>query len=220
MPPYDPWFAGGYINYYYYGYIIIGALIKLTSIVPTVAFNLAIPTLFALTFTGAVALVYSFTQLFPVALLGGYFAALIGNFDGLIQLKNQLYALLASMPVPAFDYWHSSRIIPFTINEFPFWSFLFADLHPHVIDMPIAVLMLGIVGTMLLSGNAKPEAPGEHRWGNILLCLLAAFVFGTIACVNPWDMLCMRLSWVPCLSYASCGGAGANPKESYLFRSH
>src|SRR5260370_38287424 len=54
--------------------------------------------------------------------------------------------------------------------------------------MPIAVLMLGIVGTMLLSGNAKPEASGEHRWGNILLCLLAAFVFGTIACVNPWDM--------------------------------
>ncbi len=187
MPPYDPWFAGGYINYYYYGYIIIGALIKLTSIVPTVAFNLAIPTLFALTFTGAVALVYSFTQLFPVALLGGYFAALIGNFDGLIQLKNQLYALLTSMPVPAFDYWHSSRIIPFTINEFPFWSFLFADLHPHVIDMPIAVLMLGIVGTMLLSGNAKPESPGERRWGNALLYLLAAFVFGTIACVNPWD---------------------------------
>ena len=213
MPPYDPWFAGGYINYYYYGYIIIGALIKLTSIVPTVAFNLAIPTLFALTFTGAVALVYSFTQLFPVALLGGYFAALIGNFDGLIQLKNQLYALLASMPVPAFDYWHSSRIIPFTINEFPFWSFLFADLHPHVIDMPIAVLMLGIVGTMLLSGNAKPEASGEHRWGNILLCLLAAFVFGTIACVNPWDMPVYALILGAVLIIRKLRGRRGEPKR-------
>jgi YYY domain-containing protein len=213
MPPYDPWFAGGYINYYYYGYIIIGALIKLTSIVPTVAFNLAIPTLFALTFTGAVALVYSFTQLFPVALLGGYFAALIGNFDGLIQLKNQLYALLTSMPVPAFDYWHSSRIIPFTINEFPFWSFLFADLHPHVIDMPIAVLMLGIVGTMLLSGDQKPEASGERRWGTILLYLLAAFVFGTIACVNPWDMPVYALILGAVLIICKLRGRRGEPKR-------
>ena len=64
MPPYDPWFSGGYINYYYYGYVIIGSLIKLTSIIPTTAFNLAIPTLFALTFSGVVSLVYSLTQRF------------------------------------------------------------------------------------------------------------------------------------------------------------
>src|SRR5260370_702193 len=95
MPPYDPWFAGGYINYYYYGYIIIGALIKLTSIVPTVAFNLAIPTLFALTFTGVVALVYSFTQLFPVALLGRYFAAFVfGTIACVNPWDTPVYALI------------------------------------------------------------------------------------------------------------------------------
>jgi len=188
MPPYDPWFAGGYINYYYYGYVIFGACIKLTSIVPTVAFNLAIPMLFALTFTGVVTLVYSFTRRFTIALLGGYFAALIGNFDGLIQLKEQLYTLLTKIHPQTFDYWRSSRIIPFTINEFPFWSFLFADLHPHVIDLPIGVLMLGVVGTLLLSANQKNGIPGERRRGNALLYLLAAFIFGTIACVNPWDV--------------------------------
>ena len=150
MPPYDPWFAGGYINYYYYGYVIFGACIKLTGIMPGVAFNLAIPTLFALTFTSVVTLVYSFARSFPIALLGGYFAALIGNFDGILQLKDQILALLAKLQPPNFDYWRSSRIIPFTINEFPFWSFLFADLHPHVIDLPIAVLMLGVVGSLLL----------------------------------------------------------------------
>ena len=188
MPPYDPWFAGGYINYYYYGYVIFGACIKLTGIVPGVAFNLAIPTLFALTFTGVVTLVYSFARSFPIALLGGYFAALIGNFDGLLQLKNQFVALLAKVQPPIFDYWRSSRIIPFTINEFPFWSFLFADLHPHVIDLPFAVLMLGIVGSLVLSSDERDGSSSERRPGNALLYLLAAFTFGTIACVNPWDM--------------------------------
>ena len=123
MPPYDPWFAGGYINYYYYGYVIFGACIKLTSIMPGVAFNLAIPTLFALTFTSVVTLVYSFARSFPIALLGGYFVALIGNFDGVLQLKDQFLALLAKLQPPNFDYWRSSRIIPFTINEFPFGAF-------------------------------------------------------------------------------------------------
>ena len=188
MPPYDPWFAGGYINYYYYGYVIFGACIKLTGIVPGVAFNLAIPTIFALTFTGVTTLVYSFSRSFPIAMLGGYFAALIGNFDGLLQLKDQFFALFSKVHMPLFDYWRSSRIIPFTINEFPFWSFLFADLHPHVIDLPIAVLMLGIVGNLLLSSNQKNDSSSERKWGNALLYILAAFILGTIACVNPWDM--------------------------------
>jgi YYY domain-containing protein len=188
MPPYDPWFSGGYINYYYSGYVIFGSCIKLTGIVPGVAFNLAIPTLFALTFTGVVTLVYSFARSFPLALLGGYFAALIGNFDGLLQLKNQFVALLAKVQPPIFDYWRSSRIIPFTINEFPFWSFLFADLHPHVVDLPIAVLMMGVMGSLLLASDERVGTSSERRPRNALLYLLAAFTFGTIACVNPWDM--------------------------------
>ncbi len=190
MPPLDPWFADGYINYYYYGYVIFGALIKLTGILPTTAFNLAIPTLFALTFSGAVVIVYSFVQSIPFALLGGYFAALIGNLDGLVQVRGQIVALLThSQPAP-FDYWQSSRIIPFTINEFPFWSFLFADLHPHVIDMPIAMCMLGILAALFLSIK-QPESTIEikaQRRERALLYLIAAFIFGTIACVNPWDV--------------------------------
>ncbi|HEY3991789.1 MAG TPA: DUF2298 domain-containing protein, partial [Ktedonobacteraceae bacterium] len=209
MPPLDPWFSGGSINYYYYGYVIVAALIKLTGIVPTTAFNLAIPTLFALTFTGAFSIVYSLSRRLPVALLAGYLVALLGNLDGAVQVIQQVELWLRHLPVPAFSYWQSSRVIPFTINEFPFWSFLFSDLHAHVIAMPLSVLMLGMITSYLLTLQLKsPTKRKELAWvaradrhfircffaqsreellGNVLFYLLVALVFGTLACVNPWD---------------------------------
>lgn len=53
FPPYDPWFAGGYINYYYYGFVLVGMPTKLLGIIPSVAYNLILPTLFSLLGMGA-----------------------------------------------------------------------------------------------------------------------------------------------------------------------
>ncbi len=48
--------------------------------------------------------------------------------------------------------------------------------------------MMGVVGSLLLASDGRNSRSEERRSGNILLYLLAAFTFGTIACVNPWDM--------------------------------
>jgi len=53
FPPYDPWFAGGYLNYYYYGFVLVGVLVKWLGIVPSVAYNLILPTVFSLIAMGA-----------------------------------------------------------------------------------------------------------------------------------------------------------------------
>ncbi len=48
FPPYDPWYAGGYLNYYYYGFVLMGVPTKLLGIMPSLAYNLILPTFYAL----------------------------------------------------------------------------------------------------------------------------------------------------------------------------
>jgi uncharacterized membrane protein len=49
----------------------------------------------------------------------------------------------------AIDFWSLSRIIPYTINEYPFWNYLFADNHAHsnaaFLDVVVHWLMLLVV---------------------------------------------------------------------------
>ncbi|MBI5564990.1 MAG: glycosyltransferase family 39 protein, partial [Chloroflexi bacterium] len=59
FPPYDPWFAGGQITYYYFGFVLVATLVKVLGIVPAIAYNFAIPTLFAMTALGAFTAAYN-----------------------------------------------------------------------------------------------------------------------------------------------------------------
>lgn len=47
FPPVDPWFTGGYINYYYFGYVVVGVPTLMMQVVPAIAYNLILPTIFA-----------------------------------------------------------------------------------------------------------------------------------------------------------------------------
>ena len=105
FPPYDPWFAGGIINYYYYGLVLVATLIKLTGIMPEIGFNLAEPTLFGALCAGAFAMAFSMSL--PVrglrfirrtpAYLAGIAAVLLmgilGNLDAGLQVLDQLWKL-------------------------------------------------------------------------------------------------------------------------------
>ncbi len=183
FPPYDPYYAGGYINYYYYGLHLVATLIKLTGVVPEVAFNLAVPSLFALTVANAFSLGYNLTRRWLSGLLSMTFVALIGNLDGLVQLVEGfgeagglsfesripgVEGLVKAVPglvrvslgraqLARFDYWRSSRVIPQTINEFPYWSYLFADLHPHMIGIPVTIFLLALALNLALAAKSATE---------------------------------------------------------------
>ncbi len=227
FPPYDPWFAGGYINYYYFGFVIVGSLIKLTAILPNVAYNLTIPLLFALTAMGGFAVVYNLTEnteqrtqngffvlgsLF-YSLLGALFVAVIGNLGeaqlilrGLsdisgLQLRSTIPGLeglvkgLVGLSKVILDgqalpfriewwYWNPTRVIPDTINEFPFFTFLYADLHAHMIALPLTLLALGLaVNALRLWRNREPA-------GSVTIAaswLVLALAIGVLRPTNTWD---------------------------------
>lgn len=59
FPAYDPWYSGGFINYYYLGYVITGVPVLLLKLVPSFAYNLVVPMVFALTGIGAFSLAFN-----------------------------------------------------------------------------------------------------------------------------------------------------------------
>ena len=62
FPPIDPWYAGGYLNYYYFGFVIYAAPVLLLGFVPSVAYNLIVATLFAFTGLGAFSVAFHLTS--------------------------------------------------------------------------------------------------------------------------------------------------------------
>lgn len=255
FPPYDPWFAGGYLNYYYYGYVIVGALTKLTGVVPAVSFNAAIAAVFALTVAGCFTFGFNAVRLRPRwggtarrAVAGGLLAALfvagVGNLDAPNQLQESLAraggvsietrlpgvagvanllaggkaVLFDGQALPGLDFWRSSRVIPNnTINEFPFFTFLFADLHAHMIVMPLTVAMLVLGLNLLGSGWRDPRllAGRPLRWAwqalggqRLWHLLLVGWLLGAIAITNSWDFPTYLLVIVAALALAEWRAAG------------
>lgn len=255
MPPYDPWFAGGYINYYYFGQFITGTLVKFSGVVPEVAYNLALAMFFALTAMGAFSVVLNLTEgrrsqaagqateinnqsPFIFAFLAAIFVAMIGNL-GELALIFETFAKIgggagASVPLlgggidvlngiiqvltaqARFDiptgwwYWNATRIIPDTINEFPFFTFLYADLHAHLIALAFTLLVLGFAVNYVLRNDgstAAEQVVGSYRgwisrWLNslatgmhrlqiapidLLEVCLAALALGALRTINYAD---------------------------------
>jgi YYY domain-containing protein len=232
FPPYDPWFAGGVMHYYYWGYVPWAVLTKLSRIVPDVAFNLAIPAIFGLlllmAWSAAATIIArlrapAFNPLrswgAPIlALTAPLLVGFIGNLDLARRIGRGEYdypampgwldrvgpigeiahgiwnALTASRSLPTDVFWGPTRVIPNTVNEFPYFSILFADFHAHVGAMPIVagcvVIAAGIVG--LRGGEVDAPQPGIFTtlggWRlAVPAAMLGGFAATLLVAANTWD---------------------------------
>ncbi|MGE5602807.1 MAG: DUF2298 domain-containing protein, partial [Nitrososphaerales archaeon] len=275
LPPQDPWLSGYGISYYYFGYVMLAALIRLTGVLPEIGFNLGVAMWYALVMTSAFGVVYtlvalsrrlapreavgeghSFIRSDPVirdgraalgwGVLGAVLLGFMANLEGLIDSGYQrgllpsgfinwldIKDLTQSPPTGNWTggfwwWWRASRVIhdltlPVNgqrtsvevIDEFPLFSFLLGDMHPHVLALPFVLLAI-LLCLNLLAGarsafrrdaeDGQPQvAPTDgtrsmaarvgERAGSLAHAtglswggvLLYAVAFGSLAFLNTWD---------------------------------
>ena len=214
FPPNDPWLAGEAVSYYYFGYWMIGALTLLSGLAAPVAYNLGLATAAAMAGAAAFGIVVALVRRGGAsraaavgAGLGGVFLLLFAsNLGGALYLAQAAGAGSAafwswlgveSLPPgveanadwrPSRFWWWfgASRIVPNAINEFPAFSFVLGDLHPHVMSIGFLLLALGAA----LALYATPDLLGgrerlRRQWP---LLLTMALSLGALAAINLWDL--------------------------------
>ncbi len=192
LPPYDPWFAGGALNYYYGGWFMLAVPAKLLGLLPAVTFNLGVATYAALAVvtvfaTAAVLADLAHRQtgrrLSPAraGLLTAVLFAVVGNLDA---FRQAIRRLREDLPLVDFDWWDPSRVnknsAGFEVTEFPSFTILFADLHPHFMNMTFFGLMLGLaVFVVERSRRSQPV---------IVLVAAMGALTAVVRMVHTWDL--------------------------------
>lgn len=180
FPPHDSWLSGHRIDmYYYFGAFSIATLTKLTGIPANITYNLGMSFLPALAGAAAFGLGMNLTgnkkggiaALFLLVFAGNLFPAAVISAHAL----NMTTSPWGHVP-EIIDYWGPSRIIPNTVNEFPYFSFIFGDLHAHVIAIPFVLLAITLILNLYLS--TKLSNP---------VLLMMGLSLGSLFVFNSWD---------------------------------
>jgi YYY domain-containing protein len=186
--PMDPWLSGESMQYYYFGYLAAADLIKLSCVPPAIGFNLGVASMFALSAAAAYGIGKNLvnSRIFGIIIMA--FVVIFGNPAGFIQFFVILfvpeYYYLFNVPdgdfwtrLSAFNYWPASRVIPDTINEFAYFSFLQGDLHAHMIGIAFQLLMIALLLNLLI----------QEKKIHIPTIAVIPLVLGFMFTLNTWD---------------------------------
>jgi YYY domain-containing protein len=124
---------------------------------------------------------------------------------GILDLNQPPTEPVSWIPTRFWWWWRASRVVQDydlargwreIIDEFPFFSFLLADLHPHVLAMPFALLVITLaLGLFLDPGKDQPVWPAlntQRAFAPTLriqpaFFLLTAIALGGLSFLNTWD---------------------------------
>ncbi|MBK9055543.1 MAG: hypothetical protein IPL78_32950 [Chloroflexi bacterium] len=241
FPPLDPWLSGYSISYYYFGYVMVSVLARLSAVAEPIAFNLGVAWLVAGAGVGAFGLVYNLIashkaalrrKAVGFALVAALAIPLAGNGQMLLELlhasgvgSTEFWAWLDVRDIngpavvtetPRYEtsgwwWWRSSRVIhEYTLSgraeeglepiaEFPGFSFMLGDMHPHVLALPFAFVSLALAFAWWLKPGIKGKewdafdgrGRVQHLFHHInpVFWLFTAIVLGGLSFLNTWDVL-------------------------------
>lgn len=192
FPPADMWYAPLPINYYYFGHMVVAVLTKISGIDLSYSFNLMLATIFALTVTMSFSIGYQLRKRIFAGLLTAFLVTLAGNMQTLYSFTRgytgenvqPFWKLLwpigefwRRLPEGLNTYWYANatRFIPFTIHEFPSYSFVVSDVHGHVLSLPFTLLAIALLITMFSHGRS------------LLRFVFYGFLVGVLLMTNALD---------------------------------
>jgi uncharacterized membrane protein len=186
LPPIDMWFSGKPINYYWFGHFITALITKATNIPAWISYNLMLATIMGLvlsqTFSIVSGLAAIFTPQKKTIILAAIISATLLVFAG--NFHTPYYVLKNGSE----KYWYpdATRFIGYnpdvddkTIHEFPIYSFVVADLHGHLLDLPIVVLYISLLAVYILAEKDKKHS--------VYSLITLGFLLGVMFMTNTWD---------------------------------
>jgi YYY domain-containing protein len=129
---------------------------------------------------------------------GGVYQSGFWKWLGVLDLSDPPIQPLSWLPHYSFiPWWRASRVLADynlagsfreVIDEIPFFSYLLSDLHPHVLGMPFAMLMVGLALNVWLSARTEGSSLlGFHIPFDRAGFVMAALLLGALAFLNTWD---------------------------------
>ena len=225
LPTQDTWLAGFSVPYYYFGYFVLACVGKLSGAEPGVAYNLAAATVPALAMVGLTSLAWNLARAAGRSdrLVGGRArrrgpGAVLRQSRDILRVPGLARAAQPDAgetlginhfaesvtpgvwPPRQHSWWfHASRIIPNLkpdgIDEFPFFSALLSDLHPHFVALPFELLVLTVAAAHVVSRGATLRSIWTQG--------LAVLALGGLLVINTWDIAPFWLLYVGLSVYAA-----------------
>jgi uncharacterized membrane protein len=119
-------------------------------------------------------------------------AGIHGGVGGMFEYL--LNMMLGSSPQNHnWEYFQASRIIDLTpgehlISEFPAFSFVLADVHPHLLSLPFFMLAIGLALSIAKAPLPGWRAFGTRRGWQVAQWIVAGLLYGSLGFINSWDL--------------------------------
>lgn len=174
LPAMDMWQAGKSINYYSFGHFWASIVIRYMNVFPTIGYNLMLGMVAGLATQLAFGVVLTINKgknIFA-AMMGGVIGAFSVNFAGNSHI---LWYMITHKSLAGYWYADATRFIHNTIHEFPGYSFVVADLHGHLLDLPVVLAFLILAFHWFYYRRLIDE-------------VIMGITFGIMMMTNTWDV--------------------------------
>jgi uncharacterized membrane protein len=176
LPVEDPWAYGELLKYYYYSYFSFAAINKIINI----PIHLLYPFALSLTYSLVSAVILCFfdnVSKLKLKIFAIFIIILGGHFYGPYLFLTSDSALAQSF------FWDQTRLFnKYYFAEFTSWTYLFADLHPHVSSLPYSLCFLYLM-LLYIRNSTK----------NLIHLLLVSLLLGALLVLNSWDFIIYSL---------------------------